>query len=95
MFDSDLARQPRLNMVASFPLDVPHYAVPETLVKSFTLYGCRPDGVWFVLFQAADNRRRLVKIDLPEPVVGVRLVIGETRRELPVGIFSFEVIEEP
>lgn len=95
VFDSDLARQPRLNMVASFPLDVPHYAVPETLVKSFTLYGCRPDGVWFVLFQAADNRRRLVKIDLPEPVVGVRLVIGETRRELPVGIFSFEVIEEP
>ncbi len=89
IFDSDLNRGGK-NMIASYPLRMPAFAVPATMVKSFRLE-IEAEGCWKTVHRATNNYQRLVRAPLGESATAVRLIPEATWGSEVVTIFAFEV----
>jgi hypothetical protein len=90
VFDSDLKRPP-WQMVSNYPLDMPPYTPPATLVKGFHVEIEDESGSTREVYRTADNYQRLVKLPCRERAVKVRLVIDSLRGDGPKKVFGFEV----
>ena len=90
IFDSDLNRH-HLNMLSNYPLDMPKYQPPETLVKSFEITVEDENGKKIKLFSTDNNYQRLFRMPCEIKAKSVRLQILETRQADESRIFAFEV----
>ena len=90
VFDSNLNRH-HLNMVSNYPLDMPKYQPPETLVKSFVLTAEDENGKEFELFSTDNNYQRLCRVACGVKAKSVRLKILGNRQADGSRIFAFEV----
>ncbi|TVR64803.1 MAG: FAD-dependent oxidoreductase [Spirochaetaceae bacterium] len=99
VFDSNLSRHYKEHrMKYHYPLNDPGTPVAESLVRRFKVEVVRTAGSasqeWETVADVADNRQRLVWVDLPDvPVTGVRLTPLETWGAKLVHLFGFEVEE--
>ena len=90
VFDSDLNREYH-NMLSYYPLNMPEFKTPETIVKSFKLTLEKADGSIEEIFSTDNNYQRLFRLNLSEQVKAVRLTINDDREDDPARIFAFEV----
>ncbi|MCF6176512.1 MAG: FAD-dependent oxidoreductase [Victivallaceae bacterium] len=90
VFDSDLNRDYK-NMVAKFPLDMPEYAPPKTLIKGFHLEIEDQSGDKTEVFRKINNYQRLVKISVACKVNVVRLHIDSLYTPGLRKLFAFDV----
>ena len=79
IFDSDLNRH-HLNMVSNYPLDMPKYQPPATLVKSFAITAKDENGKELELFSTDNNYQRLFRLPCKVKAKSVRLQILGTRQ---------------
>ena len=94
VFDSNLSRHYKEHrMKYHYPLDDPGTPVASSLVKGFRVeVRSGGDASWETVAEVADNRQRLVWIDLPDyPVAGVRLTPLETWGDELAHVYGFEV----
>lgn len=92
VFDSDLHR-PHLNMVAAYPLEMPHFAPPETLIKGFHIEVEDKYGEIQEIWRETNNYQRFVKLDNLNIIsVRVRLCIDAIHGSGPKKIFAFDLI---
>ncbi len=89
IFDSNLNRN-YLNMLSNYPLDMPKYSPPETLIKSFVITIEDENGKTSELFRTDNNYQRLFRLDKKIKAKAVRLSIKETRQE-DSNIFAFDI----
>ncbi len=90
VFDSNLNRSP-YNMIAKYPLQMPHYATPETLISGFHIEVEDESGKTTVIFNENNNYQRLFRLQHPIDSKRVRLCIDAVRSGGKKRIFSFEV----
>ena len=88
IFDSNLNRN-HLNMLSNYPLNMPKYSPPETLIKSFVLTIEDENGNCSELFSTDNNYQRLFRLNKKFKAKAVRLTIQETMRETSK-IFAFD-----
>lgn len=88
IFDSDLNRN-HLNMLSNYPLDMPKYSPPETLIKSFTLTIEDENGKISEIFSTDNNYQRLFRLDKCVRAKAIRLMIQGTRQET-AKLFAFD-----
>jgi len=96
VFDSNLVyrgmNNRNLNMVCNFPLDMPKYQTPETIVRGFHIEAEDADGKVSTIYCAENNYQRLVRITKPFTAKRVRLVIDAVRGKSGTNkIFAFDV----
>ncbi len=89
IFDSDLNRGGK-NMPSYYPLAMPEYKVPASMVKTFRVEG-EVDGVWKTVFRTENNYQRLVRVALKDPVSAIRLVPEATWGSVDATVFAFDV----
>ena len=89
VFDSDLNRN-YLNMLSNYPLDMPRYSPPETLVKSFALKSESENGEITEIFNTDNNYQRLFRLNKNIKAKAVRLLIQENRQET-AKLFAFDL----
>ncbi|MFA7231210.1 MAG: FAD-dependent oxidoreductase [Victivallaceae bacterium] len=90
VFDSNLNRN-LLNMISYYPLNMPHYSPPDTLVKSFHLEAENADGSLTELFRTDNNYQRLNKIPVNGQFVRIRLYLDEFYSPGHKKVFAFDV----
>jgi hypothetical protein len=90
VFDSDLNR-PEKNMLSNYPLDIPPFQVPETLVRNFRLEAQRPDGSWETVARVEGSHQRLVIVDLDVEAAAIRFVPEATWGADAVHLFAWDV----
>jgi hypothetical protein len=88
VFDSNLNRN-YLNMLSNYPLDMPRYSPPETLVKSFTLIAENENGETVEMFSTDNNYQRLFRLNKDIKTKAIRLTIQETRQKT-AKLFAFD-----
>ena len=88
IFDSNLNRN-HLNMLSNYPLDMPNYNPPETLVKSFALTIEDENGKISEIFSSDNNYQRLFRLNKCIKAKAVRLTIQKTRQETSK-LFAFD-----
>jgi hypothetical protein len=89
VFDSNLCRN-HLNMVSSYPKEMPKYTPPETLIKSFKIEIEDEQGIHEV-FSETNNYQRLFKLKANYRAKRVRLTVLATREKKQTSIFSFDL----
>ena len=87
--DSDLSRGEK-NMLAIYPLDMPIFKVPQTLLKAFQIEA-EVAGVWQTVAKVTDNHQRLVRVPLDVTATAVRLIPQATWGAETVSLFAFDV----
>jgi FAD dependent oxidoreductase len=90
VFDSDLNRDYK-NMVAKFPLDMPKYSPPETLIKGFHLEIEDQSGNKTEVFREENNYQRLIKIPVDCKAQSVQLHIDALYSPGIKKLFAFEI----
>ena len=90
IFDSDLNRMPR-NMLSNYPLDMPKYSPPETLIKSFSLELEDESGKVTEIFMTDNNYQRLFYLNANAKARAIRLKILGTRQQETSRIFAFDI----
>jgi hypothetical protein len=78
-------------MIAKYPLQMPHYATPETLISGFHIEVEDESGKTTVIFNENNNYQRLFRLQHPIDSKRVRLCIDAVRSGGKKRIFSFEV----
>ncbi|MDD5599865.1 MAG: FAD-dependent oxidoreductase, partial [Victivallaceae bacterium] len=76
IFDSDLNRD-HLNMVAQYPLNMPEFKTPETLIRSFVLSIENERGETAEIFRTDNNYQRLFRLNTAVKAQAVRLTVLE------------------
>ena len=89
IFDSNLNRN-HLNMLSNYPLQMPKYNPPETLIKSFTLTIEDENGKVNEIFSTDNNYQRLFRLDIKAKVKAIRLSELKTRQQGTSRIFAFD-----
>ena len=90
VFDSNLNRTP-YNMVSKFPLDMPQFAPPETLISGFHIEAEDDSGKVSEVFRQGNNYQRLFRLQMPFAARRVRLCIDAVRGNGSRKIFSFDL----
>lgn len=90
IFDSNLNRRGK-NMPCSYPLDMPRYAPPETLVKDFVIEAMDADGTWRQVHAIEGNYQRLVRLPLEIEAKALRLQIRATQGAEKTWVFAWDV----
>lgn len=90
VFDSNLNRD-ALNMIAKFPLTMPKYNPPETLIKGFHIEIDDSVGNKTEIYRATNNYQRLVKIPIACQATVIRLHIDDLYTLGPKRLFAFDV----
>ncbi len=91
VFDSNLSRG-HLNMVCNYPLDMPRFEPPGTLVKGFSLEIEDETGRVKEIFRTDNNYQRFFVLEQKIEAVKVRLVINNPGKQKQTGLFAFEVM---
>jgi hypothetical protein len=89
VFDSDLNRAGK-NMPALWPLGMPRYASPATLVKAFRI-DVEVEGAWKTAAKIDNNYQRLARVPLAATATAVRFVPESTWGAPVVTVFAFEL----
>lgn len=89
VFDSNLNRVGK-NMLSVYPLQLPEFVVPPTLVKAFHI-DVEVNGVWKTACRNENNYQRLVRVPLAEKATAIRFIPDATWGEAAVTIFAFDV----
>ncbi len=89
VFDSNLNRGVK-NMLSFYPLQMPTFAVPATMVKAFRI-DVEVDGAWTTACRTENNYQRLVRVPLAHTATAVRLIPEATWGSPEVTVFAFEV----
>lgn len=102
VFDSDLRRatlpgddcERGHSMRANITPESPVMTMPQTLVKSYRLECCMPDGTWETVVEEVENIRRLVLVSVEKPVTAVRLTPLSLWNEeaTEARVFAFEMV---
>lgn len=87
VFDSDLNRSIK-NMPCSYPLDMPSYATPSTLIKKFTLELTLSDGK--IEKCEFENHQRFLRLPIDKTLTKIKLTPKETHGCEKFRIFSVE-----
>jgi len=90
IFDSNLNRN-HLNMLSNYPLDMPKYSPPETLIKSFSLELEDQSGKVTEIFMTNNNYQRLFYLNANAKARAIRLKILKTRQQEASRIFAFDI----
>jgi hypothetical protein len=88
IFDSNLNRH-HLNMLSNYPLDMPKYSPPETLVKSFKLTAEDENGKIYEVFSTENNYQRLFILNTNIKAKAIRLDINGIRQK-NTKLFAFD-----
>lgn len=89
VLDSDLSNDKR--MAYTYPQSGTRRAAPPTLLRQFRVEAQSPDGQWSTVHRASENRHRLIRITLGQPLRGLRLVPEETwGGTTDARVFAFE-----
>ncbi len=89
IFDSNLNRN-YLNMLSNYPLNMPKYSPPETLVESFALTIENENGEISEIFSTDNNYQRLFRLNKNIRAKTVRLIIQAIREET-AKLFAFDI----
>lgn len=90
IFDSNLNR-PHLNAVAKYPLEMPAFSPPETLIKGFHIEVEKCSGEIFEVHRENNNYQRFVLLNLSITAKRVRLFIDEVHGTGNKKIFAFDL----
>jgi hypothetical protein len=92
VFDSDLNRTTR-NMVSYYTMASQDFAVPPSIVKSFSIeaQGGQPGEAWKTVANVVDNHQRLVKLPLDQRVTRLRFTARETWGAETVRVFAIDL----
>ena len=87
--DTQLHRDKR--MPCRYPSKHQREEVPVTLARDLRIEGQAADGTWSVLAEITDNRRRLLRVDLPGTWQAIKLTVVRTWGAETAGIFACDV----
>lgn len=79
------------NMLSNYPLDMPKYSPPETLIKSFSLELEDESGKVTEIFITGNNYQRFFSLNANAKARAIRLNIIKTRQQGASLIFAFDI----
>lgn len=96
VFDSNLSRGTfgkalATNMPCRYTLDMQEQVPPSSLVKAFHIDVLDNDGKWKTVCRIGENTQRLVRKELNEDAMAVRLTIDATWGDKTVNVFDWDV----
>jgi len=92
MLDSNLNHDKRLPCV--YPVKGDRIAVPNSLVRAWTIEVEEADGSWRTIQQEKNNYQRLVRIPVDEEVSALRITFDETWGDQMVRVFDCEPVAQ-
>jgi hypothetical protein len=79
------------NMPCRYTLDMKEQTPPSSLVKAFHIDALDRDGVWKTVCRIEENTQRLIRKELNEYALAIRLTIDATWGDKTVNIFDWDV----